>query len=181
MRQTMMVLMKMLVVLTVSRAAARPSGQRNHTTRPEPVFPGETVPLQLDHGFPAVGPVRPLHMISISPWTYNVSSEDELYPQQLSQAQCSLQGCLVGGVEDRSLQSRPIMHEVLVLRRVRPSTQSSAQGSTQGSTQSSAESSTHCSTQGSTQSSTPGYQFRLERRLVAVGCTCVRPSFRVQH
>uniref|UniRef100_A0A672FQN1 Interleukin 17a/f1 n=1 Tax=Salarias fasciatus TaxID=181472 RepID=A0A672FQN1_SALFA len=138
----------MLVVLTVSRAAARPSGQRNHTTRPEPVFPGETVPLQLDHGFPAVGPVRPLHMISISPWTYNVSSEDELYPQQLSQAQCSLQGCLVGGVEDRSLQSRPIMHEVLVLRRVRPSTQSS---------------------------------FRLERRLVAVGCTCVRPSFRVQH
>lgn len=91
----------------------------------------------------------------------SVSSEDELFPP-LSEARCLLRGCLdLDGRELLNLESRPIMRQVLLLRRVRAGPQG-AQG---------------------VQGAGPhghAYYFRLESRLVAVGCTCVRPSVRQQ-
>ena len=69
----------------------------------------------------------------------------------MSEAHCLLKGCLdSAGKEDLNLSSRPIMHQVLVLRRVKPA--------------------------GGAQS----YHYRLESRLIAVGCTCVRPMVQIQ-
>ncbi|GLD55682.1 interleukin-17F-like protein [Lates japonicus] len=109
----------------------------------------ETIPLQLDpNSFVPTRNIRPLENASISPWTYNISHDDSLFPPVLSEARCLLQGCLDSqGVEDRNLESRPIMHQVLVLRRVRSA------GAGDGHS----------------------YHYKLESRLIAVGCTCVRP------
>ncbi|KAF3686169.1 Interleukin-17F [Channa argus] len=111
---------------------------------------GDTVPLQLNpRALLAPRTIRPLENASISPWTYNVSHDDSLFPPVLSEARCLLQGCLNSdGQEDLSLESRPIMHQVLVLRRVRPA------GAGAGH----------------------NYHYRLESRVIAVGCTCVRPN-----
>ncbi|KAK7912789.1 hypothetical protein WMY93_013000 [Mugilogobius chulae] len=106
----------------------------------------DMVPLQLDTTAltPKVA-MRALHNSSISPWTYNDSHDASLYPSFLSEARCLLRGCLnSSGQEDMSLESKPIMHEILQLRRVRSSHDSS-------------------------------YHYKLEPRLLAVGCTCVQP------
>ncbi|CAG5849396.1 unnamed protein product, partial [Menidia menidia] len=107
----------------------------------------QTVPLMLDPSMLVPSPhIRPLESASISPWTYNVSTDSSLLTPVMSEAHCLLRGCLdQDGKEDLSLRSRPIMHQVLVLRRVRP-----AAGG-------------------------PSYHYRLESRMVSVGCTCVRP------
>lgn len=81
----------------------------------------------------------------------SVSRDDALFPPLLSEARCLLRGCLdPEGREDLSLESRPILHQTLVLRRVK------------------AEGAGH------------SYHYRLESRLLAVGCTCVRPVIRHQ-
>ncbi|XP_022606149.1 interleukin-17F-like [Seriola dumerili] len=144
--------MMMMMMMTVTEAAAmlKPGGHSKHPSKTHRKSDGatvETVPLQLDaNSLVPSRNIRPLENDSISPWTYNVSHDDSLYPSVLSEAHCLLQGCLDSeGQEDRSLESRPIMHQVLVLRRVRPA------GAGQN------------------------YHYRLESRLMAVGCTCVRP------
>ena len=82
----------------------------------------------------------------------SISRDDSLFPPVLSEAHCLLHGCLDSeGREDRSLESRPIMHQVLVLRRVR-----SVEGG-------------------------HSYHYRLESRLISVGCTCVRPVVKHQN
>lgn len=81
----------------------------------------------------------------------SVSGEAELFPP-LSEARCLLRGCLdLEGREVHNLESRPILRQVLLLRRVRAEPKGAG---SQGH----------------------GYYFRLESRLVAVGCTCVRPA-----
>ncbi|KAM6942693.1 interleukin 17a/f1 [Xenentodon cancila] len=96
---------------------------------------------------------RPLENVSISPWTYNESVDPSLLTQ-LSEARCLLRGCLnSSGQEDLRLESKPIMHQVLVLRRVK----SEVAGP----------------------KLTHNYHYRLESRLIAVGCTCVRPMVQV--
>lgn len=81
----------------------------------------------------------------------SVSSDDSLFPPVLSEARCLLRGCLNSeGQEDLNLESRPIMHQVLMLRRVRST------------------------------GSGHGYHYRLESRLIAVGCTCVQPVVQLQ-
>lgn len=76
----------------------------------------------------------------------SISSDAALFPP-LAEARCLFQGCLDSeGQEDLSLESKPIMRQVLLLRKV-----------------SSEEGAGH------------SYHFRLESRLVAVGCTCIRP------
>ncbi|CAJ1049951.1 interleukin 17a/f1 [Xyrichtys novacula] len=113
----------------------------------------KTVPLQLDPStFTHASNIRSLQNVSISPWTYNTTHDDSMYPPTLSEARCSLKGCLDSeGQEDQSLQSRPIMHQVLVLRRVR------------------------------SPGSGDSYHYRLESRLIAVGCTCIRPIITPQN
>uniref|UniRef100_A0A3Q2XWB3 Interleukin-17F-like n=1 Tax=Hippocampus comes TaxID=109280 RepID=A0A3Q2XWB3_HIPCM len=69
---------------------------------------------------------RPLQNHSISPWTYNVSQDAWVLPPVL--------------------RSRPILRQVLLLRRLKSSAGAPPQGQ----------------------------RYRLEPRLVAVGCTCVR-------
>lgn len=74
-----------------------------------------------------------------------MSSDVSVFPP-LAEARCLLHGCLDSeGQEDLSLESKPIMRQVLLLRKV----VSEKEGHS--------------------------YQFRLESRLVAVGCTCIRP------
>ncbi|KAG7482465.1 interleukin-17F-like isoform X3 [Solea senegalensis] len=147
---TMMVMMMM-----VMEAAAMPKAgsHSKHSGRTHKNTDGahiETVPLQLDPSFLAPKNIRSLQNSSISPWTYSVSQDDSLIPR-LSEARCLLQGCLDSeGLEDLSLESKPIMHQVLLLRRVR------------------------------TQEAGHGYIYQLESRLIAVGCTCIRPVVKLQ-
>nr|UNA06304.1 interleukin [Hippocampus erectus] len=89
---------------------------------------------------------RPLQNHSISPWTYNVSQDAWVLPP-VSEARCLLRGCLdSNGAEDLRLRSRPILHQVLLLRRLKSPAGAPRQRQ----------------------------HYRLEPRLVAVGCTCVR-------
>ncbi|XP_026233363.1 interleukin 17a/f1 [Anabas testudineus] len=148
------VVMMMMMMMMTEAAVLLKGGGHSKTQRKSPDGTVvDTVPLQLD--FKALVPpktIRPLENASISPWTYNVSRDDSLFPPLLSEARCLLQGCLNSdGLEDMSLESRPIMHQVLVLRRVRSAGTGEANS----------------------------YHYRLESRLIAVGCTCVRPI--IQH
>ncbi|XP_070764786.1 interleukin 17a/f1 [Enoplosus armatus] len=145
------VLMVMMMMITEVAAMPKAGGQSKHSKTHRKSSDGaavETVPLQLDPS--ALVPtrnIRPLENASVSPWAYNVSHDDSLFPPMLSEARCLLRGCLdKEGQEDLNLESRPIMHQVLLLRRVK---------------------------------SGLSYHYRLESRLIAVGCTCVRPI--VQH
>ncbi|XP_014890979.1 interleukin 17a/f1 isoform X2 [Poecilia latipinna] len=113
----------------------------------------QTVSLHLDPDLlllPSRNP-RPLHNASISPWTYNTSRDESLYPPVLSEAHCLLKGCRdLEGKEDQNLQSRPIWYQVMVLKRVK------------------------------TNETEHSYHYRLETRNVPVGCTCVRHLVHVQ-
>ncbi|XP_037553653.1 interleukin-17F-like [Nematolebias whitei] len=143
------VLLMMMMMMMVPQAAAKPHRK---------FFEGlaeETVPLRLDPNnlVPSLK-FSSLANDSISPWTYNISRDDTMFPHALSQAQCLLKTCLDHeGLEDGGLESRPIMHQALVLRRVK------APGAGAGH----------------------GYHYRLESKLISVGCTCVRPKVVNQH
>ncbi|KAM7015986.1 interleukin 17a/f1 [Tautogolabrus adspersus] len=149
-----LMMMMMMMMMTEGAAVTKHSGKTHRKSSGGASL--ETVPLQLDHNtFSHIRNIRPLHNASISPWTYNISRDDSLYPPVLSEARCLLQGCLDSeGQEDLSLESRPIMHHVLLLRRVRSA--------------------------GAESGSDDSYHFRLESRLIAVGCTCVRPIIKIQ-
>nr|UBR18738.1 interleukin 17A/F1 [Lateolabrax maculatus] len=156
MTATWMVAMMMMIMI-MTEAAAMPKSKHSVKTHRKSSDGAmvETVPLQLDPN--ALVPsrhIRPLQNASISPWTHNISHDDSLFPPTLSEARCLLHGCLDSeGQEDLSLESRPIMHQVLLLRRVRSAGAESGPGHS--------------------------YHYRLESRLIAVGCTCVRPI--IQH
>uniref|UniRef100_UPI0037E7316A interleukin 17a/f1 n=1 Tax=Semicossyphus pulcher TaxID=241346 RepID=UPI0037E7316A len=141
--------MMMMMLITSEAAAVSKRSAKTHKKSSEG---SQTVHLQLDPDtFGPTKNVRPLQNASISPWTYNVTHDESLFPPMLSEARCLLQGCLDSeGQEDLSLESKPIMHQVLLLRRVR-----SVGGG-------------------------DNYHYRLETRLIAVGCTCVRPVVKHQ-
>ncbi|XP_036399007.1 interleukin 17a/f1 [Megalops cyprinoides] len=64
-------------------------------------------------------PLRPIQDYSLSPWTYNFTTNENLFPSSIAEAKCKLTGCLNSkGVEVMDLESRPIYHQILVLRRV---------------------------------------------------------------
>ncbi|XP_035808537.1 interleukin 17a/f1 isoform X2 [Amphiprion ocellaris] len=137
---TMMTLMMMMPEVN-----AMPKASKTHRKSSDGATP-ETVPLKLDSNTLVLsGNIRVLANDSISPWTYNVSSDDSLFPPVLSEARCLLKGCLDRhGREDQNLESRPIMHQLMMLRRIRST------------------------------GAEPSYHYRLEFRRIAVGCTCVR-------
>ncbi|XP_028437337.1 interleukin 17a/f1 [Perca flavescens] len=148
----------MMMMMSEAAAMPKPGGQSKHSAKTHRKLSDgatvETVPLEIDpNTLVPIRTIRPLQNASISPWTYNVSHDDTLFPPVLSEARCLLHGCLDSeGREDLNLESRPIMHQVLLLRRVK-STGAGGAGH--------------------------GYHYRLESRLIAVGCTCIRPI--VQH
>uniref|UniRef100_A0A8C9QT42 Interleukin 17a/f3 n=2 Tax=Scleropages formosus TaxID=113540 RepID=A0A8C9QT42_SCLFO len=56
---------------------------------------------------------------SLSPWEYRHIHDNNLFPDYIVQAECLKKGCLDSdGNEDMSVESRPIYHQILVLRRV---------------------------------------------------------------
>ncbi|XP_067116838.1 interleukin 17a/f1 [Osmerus mordax] len=99
------------VVMTMFGAEAAPHA---------PPLGDRTVTLVLDSKIILPShPVRPLHDHSISPWTYNTTHYKDLYPPTIHQAHCSLSGCLdKEGRENLTFESKPILHQILVLRRV---------------------------------------------------------------
>ncbi|TWW67566.1 Interleukin-17A [Takifugu flavidus] len=148
-RETIGMLAVMMMVAALAAALPRPGGHLKRSVKANKKSPAvmETVPLQLDpKNLVVTHNIRPLENVSISPWTYNISRDTSLFPP-LAEARCLFRGCLDSeGQEDQSLESKPIMRQVLLLRKV-----------------SSEEGAGH------------SYHFRLESRLVAVGCTCIRP------
>ncbi|XP_027019136.2 interleukin 17a/f3 [Tachysurus fulvidraco] len=57
---------------------------------------------------------------SISPWTYEVSYDESRIPSRIFEAKCEKTGCLnKDGIEDAGLESKPILYQFLVLRRVK--------------------------------------------------------------
>ncbi|XP_064780748.1 interleukin 17a/f3 [Oncorhynchus masou masou] len=101
----------------------------------------------------AVFPVLHKATRSLSPWTYSDTYDETRVPQHISQAQCQRSGCLTpDGDEDMGLESKPILHQTLVLRRVQ-----GEEGSCGGRRR-------------------KGYFYKLDSESVNVGCTCVRPS-----
>ncbi|XP_069031263.1 interleukin 17a/f1 [Embiotoca jacksoni] len=145
-----MMMMMMMMMMMIAEAAAMPKAAKTHKKSSQGAEI-KTVPLELDPNalVPATN-IRALENSSISPWKYHVSVDDTLFPPVWSEARCQLHGCLDSqGLEDLSLESRPIMQQVLMLRRV-------------------------------LSAAAPSYHYRLESRLIAVGCTCVRPVVQIQ-
>ncbi|KAM4744343.1 uncharacterized protein FYW61_000448 [Anableps anableps] len=142
------VLMVTVMMMMVATAEAAPK----HHRKPSGGSAEETVSLHLDPSvlLPSRN-FRPLQNASISPWTYQMSHNESLFPPIMSEARCLLQGCLdLEGKEDHNLMSKPIMYQVMVLRRVKK------------------------------EGAGPDYHYHLESRLIPVGCTCVRHTVHVQ-
>ncbi|XP_076002965.1 interleukin 17a/f1 [Genypterus blacodes] len=157
----------LIMMMMATDAAAMPKSEyksKSIVTPPGGGASAEWYPLQLENStWTNSGHIPLLGNNSISPWTDHVSFDDSRYPAYLAEARCSLQGCLDSdGEEDQSLESKPIMRQVLMLRRVKP-----GKGLGHGAG--------HVGTGHHT------YHFRLESRVIAVGCTCVRPSVLHQH
>ncbi|XP_061670094.1 interleukin 17a/f1 isoform X2 [Syngnathoides biaculeatus] len=150
---TMMVVMTEGVVIVEADGQSKSSLKMHNKTREAPI---ETVALELNLDVLVSSKTfRPLHNHSTSPWTYNVSQDASVFPP-VSEARCVFHGCLdSNGVEDRRLESRPILHQVLLLRRLETPRAPERRGAHR-------------------------YHYRLEPRLVAVGCTCVRHHQRQQ-
>uniref|UniRef100_A0A3P8R9Y3 Interleukin 17a/f1 n=1 Tax=Astatotilapia calliptera TaxID=8154 RepID=A0A3P8R9Y3_ASTCA len=136
-----------MMMMMITEAAAHAEDRRTHKHGATL----ETVSLQLDaKTLETHRHTRLLNNASISPWTYN--SFNHLLSPRFLHPQRSLPAAglpELTGQEDRNLESRPIMHQVLLLRRIRP----------EGSAD---------------------YHYRLESRLISVGCTCVKPVVRIQ-
>ncbi|XP_070705894.1 interleukin 17a/f3 [Pempheris klunzingeri] len=120
---------------------------------------GKTVRLVLDPSVQrqiAATSASTIANMSLSPWTYSNSYVASRLPARLSRAQCLTSGCLSlqGGGEDASLMAKPIYYQVLVLHRVQRQ-KHSKKGRKKPRTK---------------------YDFRLGTEVIAVGCTCVRPS-----
>ncbi|XP_061611877.1 interleukin-17F-like isoform X2 [Phyllopteryx taeniolatus] len=146
-----MVLMTEGVAIVEADGQSKSSAKAHRKTREAPI---KTVALELNADVLVPSETfRPLHNRSISPWTYNVSQDASVFPP-VSEARCVFRGCLdSNGVEDLRLESRPILHQVLLLRRLETSRATERRDA---------------------------HRYRLEPRLVAVGCTCVRHHHRRQ-
>ncbi|XP_021467090.2 interleukin 17a/f3 [Oncorhynchus mykiss] len=119
-----------------------------------------TVGLVMDPNLKtAVFPVLHKATRSLSPWTYSDTYDETRVPKHISQAQCQRSGCLTpDGEEDMGLESKPILYQTLVLRRVQ-----GEKGSSGGRRRKKGR-------------KNKGYFYKLDSESVNVGCTCVRPS-----
>ncbi|KAF6715291.1 Interleukin-17F [Oryzias melastigma] len=91
---------------------------------------------------------------SLSPWTYRENFNSSRLPKRISEAECRTSGCVRNGVEDDSLEAKPIQYQILVLYRVQRQ-QSVGKKKKKKSRK---------------------YDFILGTQVITVGCTCVRPS-----
>ncbi|XP_036406217.1 interleukin-17F-like [Megalops cyprinoides] len=95
----------------------RPKGTSGRSSSGERVM---SVKLLLDPNLmPASSQVPLIGNNSLSPWSYKYTYDDSLFPPHIAQAECLRTGCLGSdGQEDMGLESKPIYHQVLVLRRI---------------------------------------------------------------
>ncbi|XP_062378164.1 interleukin 17a/f1 [Sardina pilchardus] len=88
---------------------------------PQPRPGGKKQPhayLLLNHSIPETPQMRSYGNSSMSPWTYNISHEDDRFPADIFNARCLHQGCLTaGGKVNEDLLSVPIERQILVLRK----------------------------------------------------------------
>ncbi|KAJ8393037.1 hypothetical protein AAFF_G00069410 [Aldrovandia affinis] len=67
----------------------------------------------------STGPPRHIGNHSLSPWTYSFKHDNNRIPAFIASASCLLKGCLnAGGQEVMDFESKPIFHQIPVLRRV---------------------------------------------------------------
>ncbi|XP_072218606.1 interleukin 17a/f3 [Leuresthes tenuis] len=94
--------------------------------------------------------------MSLSPWIYRDTWVPSRLPRQISEAHCLTSGCLSlqEGLEDSTLEVRPIQYQILVLHRVPRQNQTKKGGKRKGKK----------------------YNFVLGTQVITVGCTCVRPT-----
>ncbi|XP_017541901.1 interleukin 17a/f1 [Pygocentrus nattereri] len=64
--------------------------------------------------------IRPINNDSISPWEYTLVRDSDYIPEVISTAKCLLTGCLnTKGEEILDVESKPIMRQILVLKKVK--------------------------------------------------------------
>ncbi|XP_010881432.1 interleukin 17a/f3 [Esox lucius] len=98
---------------------------------------------------------------SLSPWTFRNSHVKNRFPEYIAQAQCQMSGCLTpDGREDLSMESKPILYQILVLHRVEKDDGRKEKRK-----------------KGNVKKNRKGkrYFYTLKTEIVTVGCTCVRP------
>uniref|UniRef100_A0AAY4A501 Uncharacterized protein n=1 Tax=Denticeps clupeoides TaxID=299321 RepID=A0AAY4A501_9TELE len=112
------------MMLMVAQGAPTKSGAKGHgrkgTTAENQKPDHPRVSLLLDSKFLNSGPARrPINNSSLSPWVYSITEDDSRFPRTIMEARCLYSGCLNSkGQETLDLQSKPILTEVLILRRV---------------------------------------------------------------
>ncbi|KAG9344766.1 hypothetical protein JZ751_010453 [Albula glossodonta] len=81
----------------------------------------QTVQLLLDpYVISKSPPAPPPGRNSLSPWNYSYIHDDNLFPSRIAQAECLSTSCLdYKGWNDQDLESKPIHHQILVLRRIK--------------------------------------------------------------
>ncbi|KAJ8410305.1 hypothetical protein AAFF_G00202860 [Aldrovandia affinis] len=79
-----------------------------------------TVKLLLDPNFVSTSPPPPPSRKSLSPWSYSYTHDDTLFPPRIAQAECLSTRCQdFKGWGNLNLESVPIFHQILVLKRVK--------------------------------------------------------------
>ncbi|NWW75678.1 IL17F protein, partial [Climacteris rufus] len=159
--QLKLLLLMLMAVLSASSAAHRKVIKAG--PKPESLFKQESAgcPTQKDSKFPQTVRVNisisntnqdtkvslDVSSRSLSPWDYRIDEDHNRFPQAIADAECRHTRCVNSeGQLDHSVNSVPIMQEILVLRREQRGCQQS---------------------------------YRLEKKIITVGCTCVTPL--VQH
>ncbi|KAM3625797.1 uncharacterized protein V6R79_017724 [Siganus canaliculatus] len=148
---TLMLICLLLVMMMTAKAASitKKNGHSNHslkTHRNSSDGPSiSMVPLKLDPS--SLAPLGNFRSLESSSISpWTYNVTHGDYPFPVVEAHCLHKRCLA---DDDNLESRPIKRHVMLLRRVRSEEAESEAG--------------------------PSYHYELETRLIAVGCTCVRP------
>ncbi|XP_062864049.1 interleukin 17a/f1 [Trichomycterus rosablanca] len=117
---TLLTVLYMMATCTMGAHLAPPKAAHHNTTRDKPnnTSPSYYVILDPQIKNPARA-VRPINSNSISPWKYTTSHDKNRIPEDLSEAQCLLKGCLNRtGEETMEVESRLIYRQIPVLYRV---------------------------------------------------------------
>ncbi|KAL2098561.1 hypothetical protein ACEWY4_005041 [Coilia grayii] len=107
-------LLGVCVLLPGSHGAPGAPGARGANRRVR-----KEVCLRLNTSVPSSPPIRSVSNSSLSPWQYRFSHDENLIPSHIAEAHCMYTGCLTQDREENlELMSKPIHHQILVLRKV---------------------------------------------------------------
>ncbi|XP_063080157.1 interleukin 17a/f1 [Engraulis encrasicolus] len=75
--------------------------------------------LRLNTSLPDTPHIRAVSNSSVSPWEWSFSHDENRIPSHIAEARCMYTGCLTQDMEENlELLSKPIHHQILVLRKV---------------------------------------------------------------